>query len=391
MSTGSLRDLRIEITLRPRSAAPDTSKKAMPRQYKHKIFFANLTWKVGNIDLVDHAAELAIPTLQSNNKCKGRNSEVYGIENLQFFHIQTADEIEPCLFFEFVVEKTLHAEQQRKEGRLVPTNIKVPSAPSAKCVLALSTHRLMMFRTMRDGPSLKNLETFLKRSSMKYWDEWIDGKVSIPKGGRGRPAMISELKKRYPNYISIINFTDKEQVEKKFLRMTLIRSMLFTYTPKNGTIDTSSDVDAMLKEIEDLHAKNKTERFNAAPGGMNAAKAAEIFEARTSTGNVEGRVTGAQRSEDGAETETKFSNTNVSAYQNLPQAPPEDPRSLAVLAFEKLSHAVDNKLIPKEGPSRDVFNKYRKIGELLFDVRGPENDGNSSLGVSRGHPHGSGK
>lgn len=334
------------------------------REFQPEVHLLNLTWKVGTLNMLQVAESIVLPAIFS-----GKHIKQYGVEMFilhpSIVHVKRSEgQPEPAVLFQLVVNTKLTRDQtwDEKTQALKTDPRELKTAPSAWCLLLLSSHRVVMFHYMRFSPKGSRLTQILKALSRPFWEQWIEDRVPQSRGEVG--AQRRALKERYPNQITVLNFPSKDSIDTKVDRFSVLSKLTMKIRRTNSEVDYSGVYDELREQNEELGGTDVTVRYQRSEG-LNPEKAKEAVEISAKSANIAVILQGKDQSGNPLRVENADISVRVPVNFDAPEEP-DEIEELPQQLLEEIDRAENSGVIP---PPRNREDDYRRAEEVAASFR----------------------
>jgi hypothetical protein len=245
----------------------------------------NFVCRFGESDvLLDRYSDLVEPALFGKHERSWGDTR-FVLHGVEYINAGTEDKPSPAVAGRLVKDTVLRQEQKLVDGKLVPADGKLPSAPSSLFVLLLATHRLLFVREHQGSPDARQLassiDRFIRVERRKLIDK-LHNASRTPGPVRPKAAINREIP--LPD-VTAMPVLSRSKIDEFIRRFSRIRRVSIALAPTNDEPDNealfrhlrasrsainakSLRVEYLAKANESLDAESATRSVRAAQNGL---------------------------------------------------------------------------------------------------------------------------
>jgi hypothetical protein len=234
--------------------------------------------------LLDRYTDLVEPALFGKHQRRWGDTSFF-LYDVNYFNAGTKEIPTPAVAGRLVKDTVLRQEQKLQDGRLVPADGKLPSAPSSLFVLLLATHRLLFIREQQGSPEARqfasSIDRFIRAERLK-----IIEKQHKESRSSGQLKAKADLHREIPlPDVTVTPVLSHSEVEAFIDRFSRIRRLSVAIEPTNDEPDNeaffrylrangaainakSSRVEYVAKANESLDSDSAAQSVRAARNGL---------------------------------------------------------------------------------------------------------------------------
>ena len=334
----------------------------MPRTLT--VSFANLTCRFGNkFFLLDLADEIVLPALTDESLIRSFGQTSYFFHKVDFRNISDPEtEVPQLVVYGKLVKDTILRSEQRytSDGRLVPADASIPSAPSSFFVLILNNHKLVYVPEMAQAPGLGQFQATLQKFLGIKYRAYVDVLHRAAKAsGEPKPKKQIYLEIPHPE-LDILPMASRGSIQQFLQRFGKLNHLEFAILDTNQEYQMLDTFRALRQLKSSIHSKS-TRLIHDDSVGLDKDNALEQINAAAASGNQKVVLSG--KSPEGADIRGDNEQFRLSVH---PESLPENEAERAIDLVELYQNNVESGILTEDA-SASTDDEIRRLWEKRRD------------------------